>query len=170
MPFSLVPFVLLILPLVEIAGFVIVGRQIGVFPTLALVVITAVIGSILLRIQGFGLLNRIRADIDAGRTPTRELVHGVMILIAGILLLMPGFVTDILGFALFIPAVRDAIWAFASRRMVVVNVGGAPGTNQTRPSRDGGTTIDLDSDDFTREPDPNTPWGEDRDQDGKHRR
>ena len=161
MPFSLVPFMLLVIPLLEIAAFVVIGGQIGVFPTLALVVVTAIIGSILLRIQGFGLVTRIRADMDAGRVPARELVHGVMILIAGVLLLTPGFVTDTAGFLLFVPPIRDAIWAFARSRVTVVGAGSADyAAYGHRQGSGAGPTIDLDADDFASEPDPDTPWGE----------
>ena len=86
MPFSLIPFALLIIPLLEIGVFIAVGSQIGVFATLGMVVLTAIIGSILLRVQGFGLLTRMRSEIDQNRVPGRDLVHGVMILVAGILL------------------------------------------------------------------------------------
>ncbi|HMQ57288.1 MAG TPA: FxsA family protein, partial [Rhizobiaceae bacterium] len=85
MPFAIAPFLLLAIPLAEIAAFVLVGREIGVFWTLAMVLFTAVLGSILLRVQGFGLLSRIRAETESGRVLGRELVHGVMILIAGVL-------------------------------------------------------------------------------------
>lgn len=162
MPFSLLPFVLLIVPLMEIAVFVVIGGQIGVFPTLALVVVTAISGAILLRVQGFGLMTRIRADLEANRVPARELVHGVMILIAGALLLTPGFVTDTCGLLLFVPPIRDAVWAFFRSRVSVVGPGGDP-FREPRPGSDGagGPTIDLDADDFVREPDPDSPWGED---------
>lgn len=161
MPFSLIPFALLVIPLLEIAAFVVIGGQIGVFPTLALVLVTAVIGSILLRVQGFGLINRIQAEMNAGRVPARELVHGVMLLVAGILLLTPGFVTDAAGFLLFVPPVRNAVWGFVRSRVRVVGPDGAKfhdGASETTP-RDG-RTIDLDEDDFAREPDPDTPWGD----------
>ena len=162
MPFSLVPFALLIIPLLEIAAFVIIGGQIGVFATLALVVVTAIIGSILLRIQGFGLINRIQSEMNAGRVPARELVHGVMLLVAGVLLLTPGFVTDAAGFLLFLPPVRDAVWSFVRSRVRVVGAAGAGFERNTAPGGTGaGPTIDLDDDDFAREPDPDTPWGED---------
>jgi len=161
MPFSLIPFALLVIPLLEIAAFVVIGGQIGVFPTLALVVVTAIIGSILLRVQGFGLLNRIQTEMNAGRVPARELVHGVMLLVAGILLLTPGFVTDAAGFLLFIPPVRDAVWGFVRNRIRVVGPDGT--TFDGRPAhaapRDG-STIDLDEEDFARDPDPDTPWGD----------
>ena len=83
--FSIIPFLLLGIPLAEIAVFVIVGQQIGLFPTLGLVIGTAVLGSILLRVQGFGVLSRMQRELAERRLPGRELVHGVMILLAGLL-------------------------------------------------------------------------------------
>lgn len=160
MPFSIIPFLLLAIPLLEIGAFIVVGGQIGVLPTLGLVLVTAIAGSILLRIQGFGVINRIRQTIDAGRVPGRELVHGVMILIAGVLLLTPGFITDTLGFLLFIPAVRDAGWALLRDRIVVVGgernpqSQGGPGSYRHR----GGRTIDLDAEDYSGAPDERSPW------------
>lgn len=143
----------------EIAAFIVIGGQIGVLATLAMVFVTAVIGSILLRIQGFGLVNRIRQETEQGRVPGRELVHGVMILIAGVLLLTPGFVTDTLGFLLFVPAIRDIGWRVVKDRIVVAGglgpgMRGGFGSQQPR----GGKTIDLDDDDFTSSGDPNSPW------------
>lgn len=160
MPFSLIPFMLLIIPMLEIATFVVVGGQIGVFPTLGMIVVTAIIGSILLRVQGFGLITKIQSDINGGKMPARELVHGVMIAIAGILLLTPGFVTDTCGFLLFIPPIRDAVWYFAKSRINIVNLRGD--NNQRPPQYDNadGTTIDLDDEDFIREPDPDSPWSD----------
>lgn len=144
---SLIPVLLLAIPLAEIAVFVIVGSQIGVLPTIALVVVTAIAGSILLRIQGFGALTRIRTAMDQGGIPGRELVHGLMIMVAGVMLLTPGFITDTLGMLLFVPPVRDAAWRFLKSRIVVV------GMPRTSPgSRNpGGGTIDLDEADFSRE-------------------
>ncbi|MCB1386645.1 MAG: membrane protein FxsA [Nitratireductor sp.] len=125
MPFSILPFLLLAIPVAEIAVFIVVGGQIGVVWTLACIVITAVIGSILLRVQGFQIINRLREETQAGRVPGRELGHGAMILVAGVLLLTPGFVTDTLGFLLFVPPVRDAIWRFLASRIRFTVVGGA---------------------------------------------
>lgn len=156
MPFSLIPFILLIIPLMEIGVFVVVGSQIGVFATLGMVVLTAIIGSILLRVQGFGLVARVRRDIDAGRVPGRELVHGVMILLAGVLLLTPGFVTDTLGFLLFVPALRDVVWRFAKSRIHIVAPSARPAGGETRNS--GSPTIDLAEEDYSDTPNPDTPW------------
>ena len=156
MAFSLIPLLLLALPVAEIAVFILVGQYIGLLPTLAMILVTAVIGSALLRVQGFGLLQRIRRESEQGRIPGRELVHGVMILVAGVLLLTPGFITDTLGFLLFIPAVRDLGWKLLRDRIVSMSstrFGGRAGGS--RPSRG---VIDLDPEEFERDPDRSSPW------------
>lgn len=161
MAFSLIPFLLLALPVAEIAVFIVVGQYIGLLATLAMILVTAVIGSALLRIQGFGLLRRIGRETEQGRVPGRELVHGVMILIAGVLLLTPGFITDALGFLLFVPAVRDLGWRLLSERIVLMSSSGfaahAESGRDARPGR-GEPVIDLDAEDFERKTDPSSPW------------
>ncbi|MEW5424546.1 FxsA family protein [Amorphus sp. 3PC139-8] len=149
-------FALLAVPALEIAVFVIVGGAIGVLPTIALVFLTAVIGSALLKHQGLSILNRIRAEMDAGRVPGAELGHGAMILAAGVLLLTPGFVTDTIGFLLFVPPIRETIWRTISARIAVsvVRPGGPQGPQ--RPRRDG-PVVDLDADDYGPA-DANSPW------------
>lgn len=143
----------------EIAAFVVVGSHIGVLPTIGLVILTTIVGAILLRVQGFGVVSRIRAEMDAGRVPGRELTHGVMIMIAGLLLIVPGFITDTVGLLLFIPPIRDAAWNFLKGRITVVtSFGGARGFGFGGPRRDGGPTIDLDEDEYSRTSDPNSPW------------
>lgn len=165
MPFALVPFLLLAIPLLEIAAFIVIGQQIGVLATLACVFLTAVGGSILLRVQGFGLLARIQTEMRSERVPARELVHGVMILIAGVLLLTPGFITDSLGFALFVPAVRDAGWALLKNRISVVGMSGAAAggfrSGARREAEDG--VVDLDPDDYASNPSPDSPWADETD-------
>lgn len=110
MPFRIMPLILLIVPIVEIAVFILVGQQIGVGWTILGILLTAIIGTMLLRSQGFGVLNQIRDDVNAGRVPAAAMAHGVLIVVAGVLLLTPGFVTDALGFLLFVPAFRSWIW------------------------------------------------------------
>lgn len=153
---SLIPLFLILLPLVEIAGFVVVGRQIGVLPTLGLIIATGIAGTLLLRYQGFGVMSRIRGEIEAGRDPSRNLAHGVMILLAGLLLLIPGFASDILGILLFLPPIRDLGWRFLRRRINFsadfTTMGGF-----ARPRGDRGRTIDLDEDDYSKTPDPRSP-------------
>lgn len=145
----LLPTLLLALPLAEIAGFVVVGRQIGVFATIALVILTGIAGSLLLRYQGFGAMARISRDMREGRDPSRELAHGVMILVAGILLVIPGFVSDIVGLLLFIPPVRDLGWRFLRKR-VTFSAGMTDFRGGFRSG--GGRTIDLDAEDFSSGP------------------
>lgn len=140
----LLPLILIALPLIEIAGFAFVGSLIGVLPTVALVIATTVLGAMLLRIQGIGVIGRIRAAMETGAPVDRELVHGLMIAIAGLLLVIPGFFTDIFGLALFMPPLRELVWRFLKNRIVVVGATGAG----FRPR--GPRTIDLDSDDFSR--------------------
>ncbi|MGX1098059.1 FxsA family protein [Amorphus sp. MBR-141] len=154
MPLGLILFLgLLAIPVLEISVFILVGSEIGVLPTIGLVFLTAVIGSMLLRHQGLSILGRVRTEMDAGRVPGAELGHGAMILVAGILLLTPGFVTDTLGFLLFVPPVRDRLWNLIRGRIAVT---------VARPTAAGGTrsrgpVVDLDADDYGPA-DPNSPW------------
>lgn len=159
-PGLLVLLALIGIPILEIAVFIMIGEQIGVFATLAMIFVTAVIGTALLRQQGFALLARIRAETDAGRIPGAELGHGAMILVAGVLLLTPGFVTDAIGFLLFVPAVRQAIWRFIATRMKVhvVNMSASSATGSAQHRQDG--VVDLDEDEWSRKGDPDTPWGQ----------
>lgn len=144
----------------EIAAFVIVGTHIGVLATICLAILTTIAGAILLRVQGFGVVSRIRAEMDAGRVPGRELSHGAMIMIAGLLLIVPGFITDTVGLLLFIPPIRDVAWNFLKDRITVVSGFGAGprGFGFGGPRRDAGPTIDLDEDEYSRAPDPKSPW------------
>ncbi len=148
------------LPLLEIAGFVIVGRQIGALATIGLVLLAAMAGILLLRHQGFGVMSRVRAEMAAGRDPSAQLAHGVMILLAAFLLIVPGFLTDTIGLLLFIPPVRDLAWhLLKSRIMVVTSFRGGFGAARSR-----GRTIDLDEEDFSRAPNPDSPWRRLRDE------
>ena len=146
----------LAVPLIEIALFIVIGGKIGVFATLAMVLLTAIAGSALLRWQGVQTLNRIRADMEARRLPARPIADGAMIAVAGLLLLTPGFFTDFCGFMLFVPGVRSAIWRQIASRITVVSAGGADaaGGAYRRDER----TVDLDEDEFTAEPNPESPW------------
>lgn len=96
-------------PLIEIALFIEVGGLIGLWPTVATVMLTAVIGTVLLRQQGLATLQRAQAALAVQRMPVRELFDGACLLAAGILLLTPGFLTDTLGFALLVPFLRQFV-------------------------------------------------------------
>ncbi|KAB2656875.1 membrane protein FxsA [Brucella tritici] len=163
---SLAPLVMLAMPFIEIAGFVIVGSKIGVFATLGLVILSAMLGFFLLRVQGIGLLQRIRTEMAAGRVPDREMVHGAMLVLAAILLIVPGFVSSTIGILLFIPFIRDFMWEkFMRGRMVVATSARySDGYGQQRPGPNPRQdhVIDLDPEDYTTRPNENSPWKDDR--------
>lgn len=104
-------------PLIEIALFIQVGGAIGLFPTLAIVVLTAFAGTLMVRSQGGGVLRRLNGSMQGQGDPTTALADGAMILFAGALLLTPGFFTDALGFALLIPQSRAVIRGYLARRL-----------------------------------------------------
>lgn len=96
----------LIIPFVEIYLLLQLGSFIGVFPAVLSVVFTAVLGAWLLRQQGFSTWQRLQANLAQGEIPAYEIIEGPILLVGGALLLTPGFVTDALGFACLIPALR----------------------------------------------------------------
>ncbi|PRX37164.1 UPF0716 protein FxsA [Meinhardsimonia xiamenensis] len=102
--------IFLAVPLVEIALFITVGGAIGLWPTLAIVVLTALVGTWLVRSQGLQTLRALRGALDRLDDPTRPLGHGAMILFAGALLVTPGFFTDTVGFLLLVPGIREALF------------------------------------------------------------
>lgn len=127
----------LAVPLIEIALFIQVGGLIGLWPTLGIVVLTAIAGTFLVRSQGLSELNRLRTSLSDLRDPTEPLAHGAMILFAGALLLTPGFFTDSLGLALLVPSVRRAVLRYIRARIKVESFSyGVP------PRRDGPDIID----------------------------
>ena len=95
-----------IVPLIELALLIKVGGYIGVFMTIMIVVITGILGATLARYEGFSILNQIKSTLSLGEIPGDEMIEGLLILVGGALLLTPGFLTDILGFALIIPLSR----------------------------------------------------------------
>ncbi|MFD1795089.1 FxsA family protein [Paracoccus aurantiacus] len=130
----------IIVPIIEIALFIQVGGLIGLWPTIALVLLSAVIGTVLIRSQGARALNEIQQSFRTLSDPTRPLAHGAMILLAGLLLLTPGFFTDTIGLLLLVPAVRDWVMRRAGRHVKVSRGGfGFDSAEQPRhgwPGRD----------------------------------
>ena len=111
----------LMVPIIEIALFIQVGGAIGLLPTLAIVVITAILGTWLVRTQGMMALGQLRGSFERLSDPTEPLAHGAMILFAGALLLTPGFFTDAVGFLLLVPSVRSRAFAYLRSRMTVAS-------------------------------------------------
>ena len=123
-----------LVPMVEIGLFIQVGGLIGLWPTLGLVLATALAGTWLVRSQGARALADLRGALNELRDPTAPLAHGAMILFAGALLLTPGFFTDAVGLSLLVPAVRRWVMRQIARRMRVASftMGGAQA--QHRPA------------------------------------
>jgi UPF0716 protein FxsA len=104
-------------PIVELAVIIQVGQEIGVLPTIAILVADSILGSVLMRSQGRAAWRRFNEAIAAGRPPAREVLDGVLVIFGGALLLTPGFVTDILGLLLLIPPTRAVFRGLLVRRL-----------------------------------------------------
>jgi len=141
-PGKLLFLVFIVVPLIEIYILIEVGSVIGVVPTIALVVLTAMIGSAMLRHQGFATIRKAQASLDQGAVPAEALVDGVFLVIGGALLLTPGFFTDAFGFLCLLPAGRKWFVAQAIKRVNVVQVHGTGGGPHRRTPPGGGETLE----------------------------
>ncbi|GAB0148109.1 hypothetical protein McPS_08490 [Marichromatium sp. PS1] len=112
------------LPLIEIYLLIEVGSEIGALSTIMLSILTAVIGTWLVRHQGFGVLLRVRELSDRGEVPALEMMDGALLLVAGLFLLLPGFLTDVVGFLLLVPPLRRALVLRYVRGISVTTVQG----------------------------------------------
>lgn len=124
-------------PMIEIALFIQIGGLIGLWPTLGIVVLTAIVGTTLMRIQGLAALGRLRSRLETGQDPVGPIADGALILIAGMLLLTPGFFTDTVGLLLLVPAVRALLIRELAARISVraasVSAGAAHYEHSERP-------------------------------------
>lgn len=124
------------IPVLELLIFLFLGSKIGITATLAIIVITAILGAYLTKSQGLKALQKYQLALSEGRLPHEEVIDGVLILIAGAVLLTPGFLTDAIGFSLLIPPLRDFIKAITKAKLKnrVSVVGQEMGaTDQSRP-------------------------------------
>lgn len=113
-PFLLLVFV--VVPIVELAVIIQVGHAIGVLNTIGLLLLVSFVGSWLVKREGMAVWRRFHDQVEAGAVPSREIADGVMILLAGALLISPGFVTDVFGVLLLLPPVRAVVRAALLRR------------------------------------------------------
>jgi len=97
----------IIVPLLELALLIKVGQYLGVWNTIALVVITALVGATMMQLEGLKVWNNLQQDLMSLRMPTDNIINGVLILVGGIFLLTPGIITDLIGLSLLIPATRS---------------------------------------------------------------
>mgnify|MGYP001812549053 FL=1 len=114
------PILFIVVPLVELYLIIEIGSMIGALWTVLLVVLTAVIGVSLLRIQGLSTLNRARNSMAMGTMPAMEMMEGMALAVGGALLITPGFITDTLGFLCLIPATRRAMIRYLMARSVMI--------------------------------------------------
>jgi UPF0716 protein FxsA len=145
---------ILTLPVAEIAIFIMIGEEIGLWPTIALVLVAAAVGFTLLRTQGTATLSQAQRSLSEDRLPVAEAFDGICIMLAGAMLIVPGFLTDAIAIALLVPQVRGAlgraIWrALRRAEEVTIIVNG-----RTRRGARGGPVVDGE---FRQMPEPGDP-------------
>jgi UPF0716 protein FxsA len=149
----------ILVPLAEIAVLIEVGSWLGLGPTLALIVLTAVAGAWMLRRQGLAVLRRAQQQMQDGAAPVGEVFEGFCLVIAGALLLTPGFLTDAAGALLLLPPVRA--WLYRRmRRRIEEQVLRTPPGERGQPPEERATVIDVEFDEVPDEmPEPRGSWG-----------
>ena len=157
-------FVLFVtVPIIEIALFIQIGGEIGLLSTLGIVIATAFLGTYLVRKQGLSALSQLKNNVETLENPIAPLAHGIMILLAGALLLTPGFFTDAVGFSLLVPNIR--IWLFKRVKQRILHSqngfsftharkGGAKHSSQNGERHASGTTIEGFYEELTPKNDP----------------
>src|SRR3954470_14025322 len=145
MPLILV-LLFIVVPIAELALLIQVGELIGVWWTIALLIADAMLGSWLLRSQGRLAWRRFNTALVEGRVPHREVIDGVLVIFGGVLLLTPGFITDIFGLMFLIPPTRVIMRRLLVRRGALKLMGSMPGTASPngRPHDIEGSAVDID--------------------------
>tara|TARA_Y100000814_G_scaffold208989_1_gene154735 strand:- start:516 stop:1019 length:504 start_codon:yes stop_codon:yes gene_type:complete len=151
------------IPIAEIAVFIQAGERFGLWPTLGLIILTALLGATLLRFQGLRTLHRVQESLSHGEMPIGEVFNGLCLLIAGALLITPGFLTDGFGFALFVPRIRQAIGSILakvlmSQKSIHIKTKAQGYSSQFN---NGNQVIDADYTEARIEPDIQIPEGPD---------
>ncbi len=124
------------IPIIEIYVLISIGQHIGTLNTIALIMLTAILGAILVRSEGISTIIRIRKAFLGGESPAVELIEGALLILSAVLLLTPGFVTDGLGFLCLLPPTRKIVAKIISARIAILNI------ETPRSSR--GNTIDTE--------------------------
>ncbi|MDA0165133.1 FxsA family protein [Solirubrobacter ginsenosidimutans] len=151
MPLLLI-LLFIIVPIAELAVLIQVGQLIGVWWTIALLIADALLGSYLLRTQTRSAWRRFNEALEGGRIPHREVIDGVLVIFGGVLLLTPGFITDIFGLLFLFPPTRVLLRALLVRRGALKLMGSMPGTATPpngrfrHPDDVEGTAVDIDPD------------------------
>ncbi len=135
------------LPFIEIYLLIAVGKQIGLLPTLALIILAALVGVAMLRSQSTTLLKHCQAQVQRGEVPAQAMLEALLLLIGGVLLITPGFITDVLGFLCLLPWSRRWLIAYFSSR-VILSSAISPAPHHTPPPH--AATLEGE---YKREPD-----------------
>ncbi|AIU68032.1 FxsA family protein [Vibrio coralliilyticus] len=122
--FPILLLMFIFVPIIEIGLFISVGGYLGLWPTIALVLITAFVGASLVRSQGLQTLMSVQNRLQQGELPAQQILEGVMLAVSGVLLLTPGFMTDALGMLVLLPAPRAAMAKYLMSKMTMQSVGG----------------------------------------------
>ncbi len=145
----------IIVPVVEMWVLIQVGSKIGALSTIALVLLTAMIGLALLKRQGLATLLRANQRMEAGELPAQEMVEGICLAVGGALLLTPGFITDVIGFACLIPGIRQLLIGRLLQRVITDALASGGRFYSYRRNPDG--SEDIIEGEFTRQNDPAEP-------------
>lgn len=111
--FGILALLFILIPAIEIFLLIEIGGFIGGFNTILIVVITGIVGAALAKAQGLAVLNNVQGDLNTGKIPADQIIHGLLVFGGGLLLITPGFLTDILGFSMVAPGTRHIIVAWA---------------------------------------------------------
>ncbi|MEM9015655.1 MAG: FxsA family protein [Verrucomicrobiota bacterium] len=141
------------IPILELSLFLMLGSKIGIPTTLGIIVVTAILGAYLTKSQGLRALTNYQNTLSQGRLPHEEVMDGLMILIAGAVLLTPGFLTDAIGFSLLIPSFRDVVKKLAKGYLKekVTIVGAEAGFPESATSDPGNRVINVEAEVVTVE-------------------
>jgi len=169
MPILLILFIAI--PIAEIATFIQVGDIIGLWFTIAVIILTAIVGSMLVRKQGLEVLSKFKTNVESGDIPLEPAIHGMFLLVAGLLLITPGFLTDIIGFALLVPPLRSILGHMVWEKIknssnIHVTPGnmhhpnqGAPQTDHAGPIIEGEVILEHEE----TKPNPDSKWAKKND-------
>jgi UPF0716 protein FxsA len=145
--------IFIVVPIAELAVIIQVGQEIGVWWTIAILILDSVLGALLMRSQGRLAWRRFNETLQAGRPPAREVLDGVLVIFGGAFLLTPGFITDIFGVIFLLPPTRAIVRRLLVRRFsdrMIVAARTRAGTWSSRPGDVDGTAVDVEPDHLPR--------------------
>ena len=137
--FAIIFLIFVLIPVIEISLFISVGGYFGLWPTIAMVFLTAFLGASLVRSQGLQTLISVQSRLQQGELPAQQILEGMLLAVAGVLLFIPGFLTDMLGMIVLLPAPRRALAKYLMTKMVVKSAAGFGGHFEQPSDNDGHT-------------------------------